>query len=296
MVNCDIKLINLHDVAKAVEGVKTDMILHSAVPKPKVDYLQEIIVKSSEKPHDLLSIDDIFLISSNIQVFCDNLQLLMTQENITKIEQSTVGQIENLNWHLYRKYVISAPKSHDVLTKMRKVQGGADSLNMWSLFQKISGLTHVNPDLSALKYGRSMEIHAVKKFEEVFQKQHKDLKLTECGLFLHKAFPFIGGSPDRIVSCSCCENSCLEVKCPSSINYTTPQDPHIKLPYLVKDSNNKISLNHRHKYYTQCQVQMGATGLKRCFFFVWTSHGYFAEEVKFDVQLWEEITQLFPEF
>jgi len=296
LVDCNIKPLSLHDVAEAVESIETDMILHSAVPKPKVSYLQDMIVESAQKPDDVLSIDDIFLMSSNAQTFLNSLQQQMTQENIMKIEQLTIGQNENENWHLHRKYVITASKSHDVLTKMRKVKGGAASLSMWSLFQKISGLVHVNPNIAALKYGRTMEMHAVNKFEEVFTKQHKDLKLIECGLFLQKAFPFIGGSPDRIVSCSCCERSCLEVKCPISINYTTPQDPNIKLSYLVKDKNNKVSLNRKHKYYTQCQVQMGATGLKKCFFFVWTSHGYFVEEIKFDVHLWEEIIQLLPEF
>ena len=296
LVDCNIKLLNLNDVAAAVENIKTDMILHSAVPKLKVDYLEEMIMNSDEKPDDVPSIDDIFLISSNIQTFFDNLQMLMTPDNIMKIEQLTIGQSENLKWHLYRKYVITASKSHDVLTKMRKVQGVVDHVNMWSLFQKISGFIHVNPNIEALKYGRSMEVHAVNNFEEVFTNQHKDLKLKECGLFLHKDFPFIGGSPDRLVSCSCCERSCLEVKCPISINYTTPQDPNIKLPYLVKDDNNKLSLNRRHKYYTQCQVQMGVTGLKKCFFFVWTSHGFFVEEIKFDVQIWEEISQLFSVF
>ena len=28
---------------------------------------------------------------------------------------------------------------------------------------------------------------------------------------------------------------------------------------------------------------MGVTGLKKCFFFVWTFHGFFVEEIKFDV-------------
>ena len=259
LVDCNIKLLSLHDVAEAVESIETDMILHSAVPKPKVSYLQEMIIQSAQKPDDVPSIDEMFLISSNVLSFFHNLQQQMTPENIMKIEHLTIGQNESENWHLYRKYVITASKSHDVLTKMRKVKGGVASLNMWSVFQKISGLAQVNPNIAALKYGR-----AINKFEEVFTKQHTGLELIECGLFLHKAVPFIGGSPDRIVSCSCCGRSCLEVKCPISINYTTPQDPNIKLAYLVKDEKDKVSLNRRHKYCIQCQVQMGATGLKRC--------------------------------
>ena len=136
-----------------------------------------------------------------------------------------------------------------------------------------------------------MEIHAVNKFQEMYTKEHKEVQLIECGLFLHNEHPFIGGSPDRLVSCSCCEKACLKVKYTMSINNTSPQDSTVKLAYLVKDGNNKLGLNRKHKYYTQCQIQMGVTALRKCFFFVWTSHGYFVEEIHFDVELWDEMTK-----
>ena len=50
-----------------------------------------------------------------------------------------------------------------------------------------------------------------------------------------------------------------------SINYTTPQDPDSELSYLLRDGDNSLSLDHRHKYYTQCQVQTGVTGLKNVY-------------------------------
>ena len=81
-----------------------------------------------------------------------------------------------------------------------------------------------------------------------------------------------------------------------SINNTSPQDITVKLAYLVKDDNNKLRLNQKHKYYTQCQIQMGVTALKKCFFFVSTSHEYFVEELHFDVELLDEMTSFFPEF
>ena len=200
-------------------------------------------------------------------------------------------------WYMCRKHVITASKSHDVLTKRRKLQkDSAGAVNLWPLFEKISGLVHINPNIPALKYGRAMEVNAANDFHKSHAKEHQDFKLAKCGLFLHNEFPFLGASPDRIVKCSCCGKACLEVKCPMSINYTTPQDPDAKLPYLLRDYNHKLSLNNHHKYCTQCQVQMGVTGLRKCFFFVWTSHGYFAEEIHFDVELWEEITNLFTLF
>ena len=36
--------------------------------------------------------------------------------------------------------------------------------SLWELFQKVSGLVFVNPNIPALKYGRSMEENAVNEF------------------------------------------------------------------------------------------------------------------------------------
>ena len=73
--------------------------------------------------------------------------------------------------------------------------------------------------------------------------------------------PFIGASPDGIASCLCCGFSCLQIKCPFSINFTIPTNPHVKLAYLIKEESC-IKLNRKHKYYTQVQMQIGVTGHK----------------------------------
>ena len=116
------KLLTLTDVAEAVEGIETALIWRSAVPKPKAELLEEPVKTSDPRPTNVASVDDILLISSNVQTFFDNLQEAITQENIEQIEQLTKGQHENANWHIFRKYVITASKGHEVLIKMRKIQ------------------------------------------------------------------------------------------------------------------------------------------------------------------------------
>ena len=110
-----------------------------------------------------------------------------------------------------------------------------------------------------------MEENAVNEFFNIKAKIHKNLKLLDCGLFLDKVNSFIGASPDRIVSCSCCPRACLEVKCPYSVNFMSPEDPNASLLYL-QNINGKLVLKESHKYYTQCQMQMGVTGCKLCYF------------------------------
>ena len=46
------------------------------------------------------------------------------------------------------------------------------------------------------------------------------------------AKPFIGASPDRILSCSRYPRACLEVKCPYSVIFLSPENPNFSLPYI----------------------------------------------------------------
>ena len=136
---------------------------------------------------------------------------------------------------------------------------------MYSVNQKVSGLTHTNPNIPVLKYGRDMEDEAANDFLSAMKLKHKNPKMIQCGLFLDKVSPVIGASPDRIFYCDCCPPACVEIKCPFSINYTSPLDSSISLPYV----KNGV-INPKHKYFTQCMVQMGVTGLCRTYFVVWT--------------------------
>ena len=53
---------------------------------------------------------------------------------------------------------------------------------MWSL--KVYGLTSINPNITALTYGRDMEQHASNAIFEIFKCSPKEPRLSSCGLFL----------------------------------------------------------------------------------------------------------------
>ena len=129
-------------------------------------------------------------------------------------------------------------------------------------------------------------------YYELYLSDHHNVKVEESGLFLDKSFPFVGATPDRIISCSCCGNACLEVKCLYSINYTSPDAADVFLPYL-KRSNGKITLNRSRQYFTQCQVQIGVTGLNSCYFFIWTQHGFVIEKIQFEIEFWNDLKKKF---
>ena len=85
----------------------------------------------------------------------------LQKDVIKKIEILTRGQAANKCWHTFRKGVVTASKGHDIKTKMEKIksQGDLTKVNLWNIFQQISGLTFVNPNIPALKYCREKEIY-----------------------------------------------------------------------------------------------------------------------------------------
>ena len=149
------------------------------------------------------------------------------------MELRTRGQNNNKLWSNYRKGVITASKTHSVLTKLNKIlKPTGVCVDMWSLSQNISEPSFTNPVLPALKYGQTMKMEAADKFFEFMKKKHKNLVISECGLFLDKTNCFIGASTDRFITCYCCGDECTETTCPLSINYEKPNKKN--LDYLYK--------------------------------------------------------------
>ena len=289
----DFKPLQLTDIATALEDVIPDSILSTAVPKPKVYFVREMISNNDPQPEDLESMDDVMLMSDSSEAFFSNISAVFNDDKINGIEVCTRGQSNNQSWFTYRKGVITASKGHEICTKMRKIRKGQCEIDLWQLFQKVSGLTFVNPNIPALKYGRAMEPIAANECYNLLSVSHKNLKILECGLFLDRRDPYIGASPDGLLVCDCCPKACLEIKCPFSINHTSPNSPDITLPYL-KSIDGEMKLSSTHKYYTQCQMQV--TGCSHCYFCVWTQHGFVLNKISFDPAFWNDIKGLFFEF
>ena len=57
--NCDSKPLSIKDFAKAINKVFPQNILHTAVPKPKVDFIKELISTKVVQPRKMLSISDV---------------------------------------------------------------------------------------------------------------------------------------------------------------------------------------------------------------------------------------------
>ena len=60
----------------------------------------------------------------------------------------------------------------------------------------------------------------------------------------------MGATPDDIFMCSCCENTCVEYKCPYSIRSEEVSDAWNKTAYLELNGN-ELRLKKLHNYYAQ---------------------------------------------
>ena len=96
--------------------------------------------------------------------------------------------------------------------------------------------------MPSLKYGRDMEPEAINTFTDIMKKTHKHFAVQKCGLILLDSRPFLGAIANAIASCSCCQNFCVEVKCPYSISHTSPKDAELA---FIEKENDQFKLKKK---------------------------------------------------
>ena len=133
LIDTTTKTISLVEIATALEEVAPLSIVHQAVPTPEIDFVREVVTKNSTVPDDLVSVDDVLLLSETETSFYENLKHNFNKKNINRIEMLTRGQSSNDAWYRFRKGVITASKCHEVLTKMKKLKRGATNVNTFAL-------------------------------------------------------------------------------------------------------------------------------------------------------------------
>jgi hypothetical protein len=139
-----------------------------------------------------------------------------------------------------------------------------------------------------LKYSRLTEPTARDEYAQILKNLgHKNVSVHESGLVIVARNMFIGASPDGMVSCDCCGQGILEIKCPLSIAHLNPKDA--PLAYLQEVAGGSRHLKENHSYYSQIQTQMAATGKMWCDFFIFTRHGYYLERIDFNANHWKKL-------
>ncbi|KAK9736906.1 YqaJ-like viral recombinase domain [Popillia japonica] len=166
---------------------------------------------------------------------------------IKSIEEATRNQNKSSLWYEMRYGRITASKA--LWYEMRYGRITASKAHEVSVCQTADGslvaaiMGAKIPDTAAMKRGRRLELLVRKTVSNKLKK-----KFTPCGLFISQEFPMLAASPDGV-----CSDAVIEIKCPTS--------EKTKKNY-IKDGQISI------KCKAQVQLQMYASGMKKCYFCV----------------------------
>jgi hypothetical protein len=205
-------------------------------------------------------------------------KMVYTQERLKQLEAATVGQSSNKLWSLARKGRLTASNFYRVYTRIESLKRNPN-LDCNRLVKNL-----IHPPflghLPQITHGSTTESVAISKFiDQLTALGHKNVAVQSCGIFIDPLRSYIGASPDGIVSCDCCPDSLLEIKCPSlSVS---------QLSYL----NAAKKLKQNHAYFAQVQGQLHVCGFHLSYFYVYTDQEQVLDIISRDKAYYDKIVR-----
>lgn len=208
------------------------------------------------------------------------------------LSESSVGQWRNPLWHSLRKDRLTTSNFYSIHTKVVSLKTNQDK-DYTSILSKVLGYTSPNPQIKALKHGRECEPYAKKQYETETSRFHHNFKTRECGLYINKHYVYLGASPDLLVTCSCCGDGLVEIKCPivakckhcTHFCYCSPPS------CLERSDDGTYSLKMKHSYYCQIMGQLAITNSVYCDFFIYTCNGTFRQRISYNEEYYANIIE-----
>ncbi|XP_076095702.1 uncharacterized protein LOC143066777 [Mytilus galloprovincialis] len=211
------------------------------------------------------------------------LQTVYSDSIISKIEELTRGQSDNDAWFEHRKGRITASLFHSVCHFRFNDKPTNYILKKLLGQEKMLSCPSVN-------FGKRNEPVARQFYNEMYRTKHKNVQIDNCGLYVCTEFPFMGATPDGVVSCSCCGKGLLEIKCSFMHQNENPLDACLDSHYHVyKDENNCLRLKESSSWHTQIQGQMGICKRQWCDFVFFTKKGIAVDRIIFDKNQYNDI-------
>lgn len=218
--------------------------------------------------------------------------LSFNDNQLKEIEKATRSQSQSFQWKSQRRGRITSSRFHDVYTKVNSLKASKGQIKPKTLPLITSLLSPPNLDhVYAVQYGKKHECDARQAFASSEVSKHVSGKMCESGVVVPKGHPYLGASPDNVLSCKCCGKVTVEYKCPYLLKTKkmSVQEGHKFLDFLV-NKEGKLQINQKHKYYTQVIGQMALLGCKKAYFVVWSEIGpLFVDTVHFNREYWERV-------
>ncbi|KAM3619822.1 uncharacterized protein V6R79_014096 [Siganus canaliculatus] len=118
----------------------------------------------------------------------------------------------------------------------------------------------------------------------VFDNLHLTQQQVQAsGFVINPDYPWIGASPDGLVTCTCHGDGVLEIKCPFSSKDCTLTESCKDPSFCLRiEEDGTMTLKTDHKYMYQVQAQMHVARVSYCDFMVWTLQDIFIQRIKYD--------------
>ena len=233
-----------------------------------------LLILKLRGPKNLISV---IRTATDIHSFNMLLKETFTIRTIRRITTRTADQAESSYWFLYRRGIITGTTAKRVISQNLK------KCNNEKVNKLITKFFPSNFTNEAMLYGRNNEKNGLEAFFNIFKKSHDNPKILNIGLVLFKQAPYIGGSPDALVKCDCCQHSYLvEVKCPFRLAEGGISSWKL-LEYLDENQNLKVN----HTYYNQVNLYQGIMDIKTAYFVVYARNEVIIREIEFDRDFFE---------
>ena len=128
-------------------------------------------------------------------------------DQVSLVEENTREQASSRIWFQQRSGRVTA-------SKLKSAIATDPSKPPQSLIKSICYPNLQSFKSAVCKYGVEHEDIAQKEYAQRMSKVHTNFEIANTGLIIEPLYPFMGASPDAVISCTCCGRGVLEMKCP----------------------------------------------------------------------------------
>ena len=212
--------------------------------------------------------------SEELNIQCEKVKytIKVTQAEVDYLADSTVKQSSSTVWHEQRKGRITASVAHRVIHTNQDQPAP-------SVIKTICHPDTGTLNTPAVSWGREKEPIAYKAYKDIVSPLHTECVIKETGLRICVDKPFIGASPDGIVTCECHGDGVIEIKCPYKFKDSSVSEMIASEGFYLSDTHQ---LKRTHPYFTQVQQQMYVFGCEYCHFVVWSNNACIVTHVARD--------------
>ena len=146
---------------------------------------------------------------SELNAACEDVfkGIILSWEECAYLEECTRLQSQSRLWFEQRVGRITASK---FLAVAHASLDPPPAYLIKQLMERSGSLGHI----PAIQWGVDHEDVARDAYLDVAKEKHINVQYSAAGLHLNPSFPHLGATPDGLISCECCGEGLIEIKCP----------------------------------------------------------------------------------